>query len=217
MKLIEKLAKEFISEYSSGDRQSAVKTARIILREIEKDEWQFKGLAHNYAVARALYYLLSLEELSLIDEEYRNIVKLAYYCLLKNYSENVDVEISDAKYSDIIGGSELAFVVICENVNFLHQQILVGALNYLPAYAQKHLLDQARLFSGIVKEAIENHYNYSLDENLSKKFRDMVQELYDNIPTDENLKSFKVGCLPVIQSISDEMENLLEFRDRDDW
>lgn len=81
---IEKLAKDFVSAYNSGDNDELVPSMQSFLRGIDRNEYQFRMTTHTYFMAKALYYLMLQENQELItDDEYDSIIKLAYYCLLK--------------------------------------------------------------------------------------------------------------------------------------
>ena len=82
---------------------------------IKRDEWQFREVKHTYLIARAMYYLLRVND-RLSSEDNGAIVRLVYYCLLRNYLENKDVLSTDIKYADLISGCELAFVVMCKTL-----------------------------------------------------------------------------------------------------
>ncbi len=217
MKFVEELARDFITAYYSGNQEKATQQAKIILHSIKKDECQLKRVTHPYLVAKAFYYLLTWDKISLTEDENAKVTKLTYYCLLKNYTENIEVETLDIKYEDVIAGSELAFIFICENGDSLMYRILTGLLNYIPQYAQKHLLDQMRVFGGLVKESSENNHHYYLDEAISKRFGHMLQEVYDNIPTGEELQYLKRNTLPTIQRIMKDLEYNLNCDDDDIW
>ena len=59
MTFIEELTQEFVSTYSSKNEKEIIHKARMLVREINRNEFQFMMTKHPYAVARALYYLLS--------------------------------------------------------------------------------------------------------------------------------------------------------------
>ena len=205
MKSIEQIANEFMAAYNSGNEVETSYRADVFARAIKRDEWQFRKVEHAYAIARAMYYLLRVND-RLSNDDSGAIVRLVYYCLLRNYSENSDVLSTDAKYADLIGGCELAFVVMCKSGQFLMYRILSGALGYLPNIAQKHVVDQMFLFGGIVKEANEKGYHYFLDSDISTRFNNLLQEVYENIPIGEELQKYKDDCTSVIKTIYKELE-----------
>ena len=96
MKSIEQIANEFMTAYSSGNEEETSRRANIFARAIKRDEWQFKKVEHTYAMARAMYYLLRAND-RLSSDDSGAIVRLVYYCLLRNYSENSDVLSTDTK------------------------------------------------------------------------------------------------------------------------
>lgn len=201
---IEELAKDFITAYSSGIKEEIAQKAKIFFKYVNRNEDELRVITHYYATARALYYLLQLDkdQLQLTDEETDSIVRLVYYCLLKNYSTNAEVEPSEIKYADVVGGSELACIAISENLNFLTYRLLTGSLQFMPNYSQMHLLNQLMLFGGIVREAkINNHY-HSLDTEITKRFMRLPQELYQKLPINEDLRNLKANCSSVIKTIT---------------
>ena len=157
-----------------------------------------------------MYYLLRVND-QLSDNDCGSIVRLIYYCLLRNYSENSNVASTDTRYSDVIGGCELGFVVMCKSGQFLIHRILSAALGYMPNYAQKHVLDQMFLFGGIVKEAKEKGYHHFSDTEISKHFNSLLQDIYDNIPTGEELQMYKDDCISIIKTISKDLENSFTY------
>lgn len=203
-----------MTAYNSGDEKETFRKADIFAKAIKKDEWQFRRVEHTYAMAKSMYYLLRVND-RLSSDDCGAIVRLVYYCLLRNYSENANTVSTDAKYADLVGGCELAFIILCKSGEFLMYRILTGALGYMPNYAQKHIVDQMRLFGGIVKEANLKGYHHILDANVSKRFKALLQEVYENIPTGEELQSYKDKCASVIKSISKDLENGFNFDDDD--
>lgn len=200
MARIENLIKEYVAAYNLGDKEKYTNLAKSLIREINHDEAQFGYLTHNYIAAKALYYLCLQKERPLTPKECAVVVKLEYLCLLNNFVKNKEVDSLDIKYLDVIGGSELAVIVLCENVQYLIS-VLVGEVGYLPNYAQKHLRDQLMLFGGIVKDANEKNIGHMLEDKLSKKFNDLYKELYQQFPTGKYLQSFKDGCTPIMKDI----------------
>lgn len=212
---IEELANDFITAYNSGNEERTVLKAKIFFGEINKNESQLRIITHHYTVARALYYLLQLEnnQFSLTIEDATSILRLVYYCLLKNYMINSEVEPSKIKYADIIGGSELLCTTICRYGKLLMYNILSGSLHFMPNYSHKHLSNQLTLFGGIVKEANENNHYHSLDENITRQFNDFSKEAYQGLPINEDLRNLKAACNSVIQTIIRELELGLKMED----
>ena len=118
MTFIEELTQEFVSMYTSKNEKEIIHKARFLVREINRNEFQFMMTKHPYAVARALYYLLS-DEAKLTDEESVPVAKLLYYCLLKNYLTNSNADVSDANFSDLIGGCQLGVIFMTKYIKFV--------------------------------------------------------------------------------------------------
>ena len=159
-----------------------------------------------------MYYLLRVDD-RLSNDDCRAIVRLIYYCLLRNYSDNSDALSTDIKYADLVGGCELAFIIMCNNGEFLMYQILSGALGYLPNMAERYMVDQMFLFGGIVKEANEKGFHHFSDAEISRYFNSLLQEVYESIPSGEELIGYKDEYAPIIKTISKELE--MSFRDED--
>ncbi len=204
-----------MTAYNLGDEEKTSRKAAIFAKAIKKDEWQLKNVVHMYAMARAMYYLLKISS-RLSNRDHDAIVRLIYYCLLRNYSENCNTLYTDVKYADVIGGCELAFVFMCENGQFLIYQILSGVLGYLPNLAQKHVVDQMLLFGGIVKEANEKGFHHFLDTRISTHFNTLLKEVDKNIPIDTGLQIYKDGCAPIIATISKDLENGFSYESDED-
>lgn len=217
MKQIEEIAISFITAYNSSAKEEIAKKKQSLLNEINKNEFQLSKITHYYTMARALYYLLQEDNnnLFLTDEGYGSIVRLIYYCLLQNYFINNEVKPSDVKYKDIIGGSELACIIICENPEFLTYRILTAALHYMPNYSQKHISNQLRLFGGIIKESKENNYYHTLDKNISDVINQMLQNEHLVLPVGEELKKLKSTSIPIIQDIIRNLEMGLKMEEYD--
>lgn len=204
---IEKLAKDFVSAYNSGNNDNIVSSMQSFLQSIDEKEYQFRMTTHTYFMAKALYYLMLQENQELItDDEYDLIIKLLYYCLLKHYYENSTISSSDIKYEEVVNGSKLAFVLLAEYFDYLENKIIIGTLLYVPLYSSLHLRNQIYLFGGIVKESIENQYHFFSDEKLNRMFDECSQSLFQQLPTGETLQNLKMKVLPVIKSIYTNLE-----------
>ena len=57
MNQIETLADNFLKAYYANTREEYQTYAKELIRQLEKDEWQFRKIENNYNVAKALYYL----------------------------------------------------------------------------------------------------------------------------------------------------------------
>lgn len=205
-----------MAAYNSGNKEETSRRANIFAKAIKRDEWQFRKVEHTYAIARAMYYLLRVND-RLSNDDSGAIVRLVYYCLLRNYLESCNVSSTDAKYADLIAGCELAFIVMCKSGQFLIYRILVGALGYMPNFAEKYVVDQMRLFGGIVKEAHEKGFTVFLDADITMRFYKLLIEVYENIPIDEELQIYKEDCASVIKTITQELENGFSYEDDDDF
>lgn len=206
---IEKLAKDFVSAYNSGDNDELVPSMQSFLRGIDRNEYQFRMTTHTYFMAKALYYLMLQENQELItDDEYDSIIKLAYYCLLKHYYKSNTIPSSDIQYEELVNGSKMLFVLIVEYFDYLKDKIMIETLLYFPSHAFLYLRNQILLLGGTVKESIENQYHFFSDEKLNSMFNECSQDLFQQLPTGELLKDLKEEALPVIKDIYTNLENL---------
>lgn len=214
---MEILAKDFMAAYTSGDKKNIFPKAELFHREIKRNEWLFRRIERTYDMSRALYCLSLLDkDLSFTEDEYSSIIILIYYCSLKNFLEHKELESSDLKYAELIGASELAFVIIAEHIEAL-TRILIGSLNYFPSYAQNHIRNHLMLFGGIVKDANEKHYHYFSDKDISDRFKKYSQMIYSHLPVGEHLKQFKKDCTFIVQDISKHLEDGFTINDADDF
>ena len=211
---VKSLANEFLTVYNNGNKEEISLKAKILIRAIRPNEWQFRNAENPYMMARTLYtLLLETEQLSNID--YKSIIKIIYYCLLQNYLKYRDTTLRESNYGDYIGGCELGFIFLNQDGQFIINEILSGSLCFMPNYAQKYLIDQMLLFGGIVTEAKEKGYHHTLDAFVSKTFDDMEQEAAGYLPTGEYLRNYEENCNPTIELITEEISNSLNYEDED--
>lgn len=216
MESIEQIANKFMTAYNSWNEEEISRSADVFAKAIKRNEWQLSMVKNMYAMSQAMYYLLRVND-RLSGDDSDAIVRLIYYCLLRNYSENSDVSAADVKYADLIGGCELAFVVMCRDGRFIMYGILLGLLGYMPNIAQKYVVDQMRLFGGIVKEAQEKGYHHFLDADTSASFHTLIQEVYEFIPVGDELQKYKRDNDSIIKTISKEIEVRFSCEDYDEF
>lgn len=214
MTTLENLLNEFLTNYRLGKKEEYSKVADILLNNIKRDEKQFAYTKHSYMAATALYQLFLQKEKPLSYEQSEVVMKLIYVCLLNNFLDNKDVATSDSKYLDLIGGSQLAVIVLLQNPEFF-TSILITTVGYMPNYAQKILFNQLRLFGGIVKDAHERNIHYPIgDDRLSDFFESAYKEMYPGLPTGADLLSFEEGSISVLKNIRSYIQ--LSFKELDD-
>ena len=211
---VKSLANEFLTVYNNGNKIEISHKAKILARAIRPNEWQFRSAQNPYAMARALYYSL-LECGQLSQPDYNSIIKVIYYCLLKNFLKYNNDATNESSYGDFIGGNELGFIFLNQNGQFIIHRILVGSLCMMPNYAQKALIDQMLLFGGLANEAKEKGYNLTLDASLSKTLDSLLQEAAGFLPTGEDLRKSESDCASMIESITEEIENGFNYEDED--
>lgn len=201
---IDEIAKNFMAAYNLGDKNELLRQYALLLSKVNSNEWEFRRIEHYYLVGKALYYLQEEDKANtLTDEEYGTIDKLIYYCLLKNYLRNKDVYPTNEKYGDLIGGCELGVYIICMEHEYLDFELVKAG--FFPFYSRKHLQNQMLLFGGIVNEAKRRNCFYSTDM-FQKITNGLEQQLNMRFPIEEDLQKLKIECLPIIESITTNLE-----------
>lgn len=121
MNQIETLADNFLKAYYANTREEYQTYAKELIRQLEKDEWQFRKIENNYNVAKALYYLNVQDDNEEISTDTNcTIYKLMYYCLLKNYISSTQ----KGNINSLIKGSKLALIILCEQAEYFMYGIL---------------------------------------------------------------------------------------------
>lgn len=205
MAFIDEIAQEFITIYDSKDEKEISHKARVFVQAIKKNEYQFTRTAHPYAMATALYYLLS-DEAKLTDEECIPVAKLVYYCLLKNYRENCNTGVSDVKYADFIGGCKLGIIFMTKFMKFIAFSVISGIAQYMPSHAQKHLGNQLLLFCKEVEHAEIIHFHHFFSKDLEKESHEIIQGFKEYMPNVADVSALKHECAPVIEQICKDIE-----------
>lgn len=214
MKPIEILADNFLKAYYANTKEEYRTYAKKLIRELEKDEWQFRNIENNYNVAKALYYLNVQDDNEEISTDTNcSIYKLMYYCLLKNYI----LSTQQGNINSLINGSKLALIILCEQAEYFMYGILTGELGYMPNYAQKHIGDQLKLFGGIVKEVGQSRFDELNDSFINRRYSEMASELTPHFPTGISLESYKTGCSSTIKKIADDLGSRFIFPEEDEW
>lgn len=214
MTFIEELTQEFVSMYTSKNEKEIIHKARILVREIKRNEFQFMMTKHPYAVARALYYLLS-DEAKLTDEESVPVAKLLYYCLLKNYLTNSNANASDANFFDLIGGCQLGVIFMTKYIKFVAFFIISDIAHYLPDAARKHAGNQLLLFCKTVCQAEITHNHHLVEDNLMREYDNFIHELNQHLPEVTDILALKHECTPVIEQICEEIRFDCALKDND--
>ncbi len=214
MNQIETLADNFLKAYYANTREEYQTYAKKLIRQLEKDEWQFRKIENNYNVAKALYYLNVQDDNDEISTDTNcTIYKLMYYCLLKNYISSTQ----KGDLNSLIKGSKLALIILCEQAEYFMYGILTGELGYMPNYAQKHIGDQLKLFGGIVKEIGQSISDELNDSFINRRYSEMAFELTPHFPTGINLESYKTGCISTIRKIANDLESRFVYPEEDEW
>lgn len=214
MTSIEILSANFLKAFYANAKEECGNSAKRIIRDIEKNEWQFKYIDDYYNVAKALYYLNVQDDDGEISIDTNcAIYKLMYYCLLKNYI----LSNLHSNTASLINGAKLMLIILCEQSEYFMYGILTGQLGYMPNYAQKHIGDQLKLFGGIVKESNAANTNEQQDHFIDKRFSNLVSGLMPHMPSGISLESFKTGGLSSIGEIIKDLEIGFISSDDEDW
>lgn len=206
MSFIEEIVQEFVSIYNSKNEKEISHKAKVLVRKINRDEFQFTQTAHPYAMATALYYLLS-DEAKLTEEECIPVAKLTYYCLLKNYLENSNTNVDDAKYTDFIGGCKLGIIFMTKFMRFIAFSVISGIAHYIPDAARKHLGHQILLFHKIVENAETMHFHHFFSEELEKEYREIILAFKQYMPKVTDISALKQKCSPIMEQICKDIES----------
>lgn len=213
MTTIENLLNEFLTNYRLGKKEEYTKVANILLNNIQRDEKQFSYTKHSYMAATALYYLFIQHEKPLSYEQSAEVTKLIYVCLINNFLDNKDVDSSDPKYLDLIGGSQLAIIVLLQNSDFFMSE-LITTVGYMPNYAQMIMKSQLLLFGGIVKDANERHIHHRIDDQLYELYEVFHEQMYQRLPTGVDLRNLKNESATVLENIRSYIR--MSFKEPDD-
>ncbi|WP_277234787.1 hypothetical protein [Phocaeicola salanitronis] len=209
MRTIDEIAKNFIAAYNLGDKNELLRQYELLLSKVNSNEWEFRRIEHYYLVGKALYYLQEEDKANtLTDEEYGTIDKLIYYCLLKNYLRNKDVDPTNGKYGDLIGGCELGVYIICMEHEFLNFELIRAG--FLPSYPPKCLRNQLLLFWGTVNEAkkINCFYSTNMFEEITNE---LEQQFNVQLPMGEDWQKFKIECLPILENVVVNLEHGFKY------
>lgn len=194
---IDEIAQNIVSAFNAGDKEKLKIETEQMLNKIDRDENMFSIVKRPYIVAKSLYFMMTEDFLS--EDEQIACVKLAYFCLLKNYLKNKDRKMSEPEYEDLVSGSKLAIVLISMQYKYLIYSVIAGQAHYVNPYT--HMRNQILLFGGIVKEAEISHCNYPLEEVIRRYFTDIFKESYSQLPSGKDLLILKENSDKVIKNI----------------
>lgn len=194
---IDEIAQKIISSFNTEDSVMLKNETKNMLFQIKNYESMFSVVRRPYLVAKSLYFMLTEDYLT--EDNQISCIKLAYFCLLKNYLNNIDKTMGDSEYEDLVSGCKLALVLISMQNQYLMYSVIAGQALYINP--QTHIRDQVLLFGGILKEAEIAHCSFPLEEVINKYFVDIYKEMYIHLPTGKDLSILKEKCMPVIKNI----------------
>lgn len=194
---IDEIAQKIVSSFNAENSEVLKNETKNMLFQIKNYESMFSVVREPYLVAKSLYFMLTDEYLS--EDNQISCVKLAYFCLLKNYLDNIDKKPCDMEYEKLVTGSKLALVLISMQNQYLMYSVIAGQASYINP--QIHIRNQVLLFGGIVKEAEMEHCSFPLENVINKYFEDIYKELYLHLPIGNDLAILKEKSTPVIKNI----------------
>ena len=194
---IDEIAQQVVTAFNADNTREMRRHTELMCQKFNREEGMFSIVKRPYLVAKSLYFMLTEDYLSAEDQ--MECIKLAYFCLLKNFLDNKDCHPTDTGYELLVQGSKLCVVLISMQHEYLMYSVIMGeAHNVL---AEKHIRNQIQLFTGIVKEAKINDYNFLAEDIINKYFQDIFTELYEHIPTGQTLYNIKNDETPAIKSM----------------
>lgn len=125
MEKIETLAKSYIEAF---DFQTQLAYRDKILKEISMNTLQFESVNHLYLVGRALFDILSSEEIKR-ERLYKTIVNLALYCFFKFMVETRKNKKREERASEYAESSVMTFILLCENEDYIGPEVLMPRLH----------------------------------------------------------------------------------------
>ena len=102
---IDETAQKIVSSFNAENNVMLKEETKEMLRQINYYESMFSIVKCPYLVAKSLYFMLTQDYLS--EENQISIIKLAYFCLLNNYLNNMDSKPGDLEYEDWCRGANL--------------------------------------------------------------------------------------------------------------
>ena len=194
---IDETAQKLVFSFNAGNNAMLKEETKEMLRQINYYESMFSVVKCPYLVAKSLYFMLTQDYLS--EENQISIIKLAYFCLLNNYLNNMDSKPGDLEYEDLVSGCKLALVLFSMQNQYLMYSVIAGLALYINP--ETHIRNQALLFGGVAKEAELANFNFPLENIINKYYLDIYQELNRYLPTGKDLVILKEKCVPVIKNI----------------
>ena len=208
---IDEIANEIVNSFHEENEEKLIKDTKEMLYKIKYDEGMFSVVRQPYLVAKSLYFMLTEDFLT--QDQQMGCVKLAYYCLLNNYLNNINSTSNDFEYEELVSGCKLALVLISMQNQYIMYDIIAGQAGYINP--DTHLRDQILLFSVIVKEAEISNCNFFLEDIIDDYFKEIVKEIKRQMPTGSDLVMLKEKVTPVLKNIMTSMS--FNFKDNDDY
>lgn len=194
---IDEIANRIVSSFNEENTVILKNETKNMIFQINNYESLFSVIKKPYLVAKSLFIMLS--EGFLTEDDRISCIRLAYYCLLMNYINNIDKKPTEPEYEDLVSGSKLALVLISMQNQYLMYSIIAGQAHYINP--QTHIRNQTLLFGGIAKEAENAHFIFPLEGIINKYFMDVFHELSDYLPSGRDLANLKENYTPVIKNI----------------
>lgn len=206
---IDEIAQRIVTSFNEENTLALKNATMEMIWEIDENESMFSIVECPYIVAKGLYFMLTEDYLS-VDNKMA-VVKLAYFCCLRNYLNNMNKKKGDAGCEDLVSGCKLAMVLISMQTQYLMYGVIVRQTDYVNP--QTHLRNQMLLFGGIAKESEINQCIFPLEDVINGYFREIYAELDGNLPTGKNLVMLKETCTSVIEDI----ETMISINFKESW
>lgn len=198
---IDEIALKIVSSFNTGNDVTLREETKKMLYIMNNEESMFSIVKQPYLVAKSLYFMLTEDFLS--EDDQMSCVKLAYFCILRNYLQNCDKRPGDAKYEDLVSGCKLGLVLIMMQNQFLMYSIIGPQAGYINP--DTHMRNQMLLFGGIAKEAEISHVNFPLEDVINSYFLEFFNEYNQHLPIRSELSLLKQTNTPVIKNIETSM------------
>lgn len=210
---IDEIAQNIVSSFKSGNNEMLKQETKKMLHQMDYDESMFSVVKRPYLVAKSLYFMLTQDYLT--EDEQMSTIKLCYFCLLKNYLQNVDKRAEEPEYENLVCGCKLALVLLSMQNQFLTFSVIAGLGLFVNP--QTHVRNQVFLFAGIAKEADDAKSLFHLEDVINDYYVDIYKELnsHVHIPIGRELTMLKESCTPVVKDI--ERDIRINFKESPDW
>ncbi|MBD5260080.1 MAG: hypothetical protein HDS46_04715 [Bacteroides sp.] len=182
MKELERLAKELLHAYDFNKGIHIEELSQMFVDQAIANEWCLADSEHPLLLAKALYRCIEHRE-----NGKGNLIKLTLFCLLRNYLRSYKVANSDPRFLELIDGCEISYILIAEYAEYIFTSIFANELGMHIEDAENDCLRMLKLFGGIVKQSDGSNLHYIANRDIEDTFRNLVEPIYDYLPTGDSL------------------------------